>query len=239
MDFFDRHKALIITTLIFLILILTMYNINISNENRRVRETLIDLNDLRQEKLPQEEPQPEEEAAPRPKKQPGLKTHQAYNQDQQEPSPDVNSRLKEIFKKNAARQKAATEEGSTTSGEFVLPKQDDNKTNQRSEGDRTTRATSVQKGNLRNSSIAFSLLGRQAIDIPNPVYTCDTAGKVVINITVNTAGEVTETSFNERASSTSNECLVEQALQYAAGAKFSELRSRRAQPGTITYYFQD
>lgn len=241
MDFFDRHKALIITVLIFCILILLMYNINISNESKKIRETLIELNELRPLPVPEEEqPQPEPDPpAPQPQR-PTFETHQAYNQNEQESSSNVDSRLEEIFEKNAAQQEASEDEAAQTSqGDIAI---NNNKTQERkkaSEGDNSSQETSVKQGTMRNSSISFSLVGRTAVDIPNPIYTCDTPGRVVVNITVNATGDVVKTSLNKNASTTSNECLTDMALDYASNAKFSRLAGRNSQPGTITYNFQN
>ena len=240
MGFFDRHKALIITALIFSVLLLSMYNIRISNTNAKVRETLIQLNDLRTEEIAEEEKQEPEEAEETPpqRPQPNLQTHQAYNQNQQSEQ-EVQSRLEEIFQKNAAEQEASEAENSeATSGDFALQQQKRKEKQRASAGDNSTSEISTGKGSLRNSSIAFSLVGRSAIDIPNPIYTCDRAGKIVVNITVNAAGEVISTSINDASSTTSNECLTTKAQEYAAGARFSRLPGRNSQPGTITYYFQ-
>ncbi|WP_029037314.1 energy transducer TonB family protein [Salinimicrobium xinjiangense] len=242
MDFFDQHKALIITILIFSILILSMYNINISNESKKIRETLIELNDLRPEPAPEEQqPEPEETEPPAPQpQQPNFETHRAYNQNQQESQKNLESRLDEIFQKNAAKQDASEEESTEPAkGDVAL---NNNRTRERqkaSEGDNSTKKTSVTPGTMRSSSISFSLLGRTAVDIPNPIYTCDRRGRVVVNITVNAAGDVVRTSINKNASSTSNQCLTDMALEYAAGAKFSRLAGRDSQPGTITYNFQN
>lgn len=242
MDFFDRHKALIITILIFSILILSMYNINISNESKKIRETLIELNDLRPEPLPPEQQTPPEEPET-PEQQPqrpAFETHQAYNQNEQESRSNVDSRLEEIFQKNSAEQEASEEESSEpTAGDVAI---NNNKTRERqkaSEGDNSSTQTSVKEGTMRNSSISFSLMGRRAVNIPNPIYTCDTAGKVVVNITVDAGGNVVKTSINKNASTTSNECLTQMAMEYAAGARFSPLAGRDSQPGTITYNFQN
>ena len=240
MDFFDRHKALIITTLIFSILILSMYNINISNESKKIRETLIELNELRPPPPPEEEqPQEPEPPAPQPQR-PTVATHRAYNQNEQESQSNLESRLEEIFQKNAAQQEASEDEATATSqGDIAI---NNNRTQERkkaSEGDNSSKETAVKQGTLRNSSISFSLVGRSAVDIPNPIYTCDTPGRVVVNITVNATGDVTRTSINKNASTTSNECLTDMALDYAANAKFSSLAGRNSQPGTITYNFQN
>lgn len=241
MDFFDRHKALIITVLIFSILILSMYNINISNESKKIRETLIELNDLRPEPLPEEQPQPEDPEPPTPQPpRPAFETHQAYNQNQQESKSNVESRLEEIFEKNAAQQEASEEEANKTSeGDVAVNSNKEQRKQKASEGDNSTKETSVKKGSMRNSSISFSLTGRTAVDIPNPIYTCDRSGKVVINITVNALGNVLKTSVNKAASTTSNECLTDMAQEYAIKARFSRQPGRDSQPGTITYNFQN
>jgi len=89
----------------------------------------------------------------------------------------------------------------------------------------------------KRTSISYSLVDRNAYDLPPPIYTCIQGGKVVINIKVNSGGSVIETSFNEKSSTTSNGCLVDNALAYAAKASFSS-DSKAAQKGTITYIFQ-
>lgn len=240
MGFFEQHKALIITTLLFAILVLSMYNINISNSNEKVRETLIELNNLRQEENQREPEKAREEPEPQePSPRENLRTHQAFNQERQESKSNVESRLDEIFQKNAALQTASEAENTESgSGEYYVSKSTANKRQRASEGDQSSETLSSKKGNFRSSSIAFSLVGRTAVDIPNPVYTCDQGGKVVVNITVNAEGAVTSTSVNKASSTTTNECLVERALQYARGAVFSRLAGRNSQPGTITYFFQ-
>ncbi|NJW53002.1 energy transducer TonB family protein [Salinimicrobium oceani] len=240
MDFFDRHKALIITILIFSILILSMYNINISNESKKIRETLIELNNIPPTPPPQEQ-QPVEPEPPAPQPQrPSFETHRAFNQNQQESQGNLESRLDEIFQKNSAQQEASEENATEpASGDVAL---NNNKTSERkkaSEGDNSSKDTSVKKGTMRNSSISFSLVGRSAVDIPNPIYTCDRRGRVVVNITVDARGTVISTSINKNASSTTNECLTDMALEYAANARFSPLAGRNSQPGTITYNFQN
>jgi hypothetical protein len=60
MDFFDRHKALIITTLLFSVIILALYSFTLSSNNAKTRELLVDLDNFRVEELQKEEPEPEE-----------------------------------------------------------------------------------------------------------------------------------------------------------------------------------
>lgn len=240
MDFFDEHKALIITVLLFSVMLLAMYNINISNANEKVRETLIELNDLRPQEPKEEEVKEQKQKSLADQQSQSVKTHQAFNQDQKESESKMKSRLEEIFQKNSAEQKAAEDADSKTSpGDYKLAENRRKKIQKASEGNNTTDETSLKKGSLRSSSISFSLQGRSAIEIPNPIYTCDTSGKIVVNITVDQYGQVIGSSINKRSSTSSNECLTDKALQYAADARFSKLPGRMSQPGTITYNFQN
>lgn len=242
MGFFEENKALIITVLLFSILILLMYNIRLSNADREFKEMLVDLEQLEPEDLPdeeeREEQQPEEAEIPAPQET-TVRTHQAFNQNTEETSENFQDRLNQIFEKNAAEQTASEEEDTETGrGEYNITRNTRNRAQQQSDGNNTSRETSTNTGSLADSSISYSLVGRSAVEIPNPIYTCDVSGKIVVNIVVNADGFVTDTSINKGSSTSDNQCLRENALLYAAGAVFSRLPGRNRQKGTITYYFQ-
>ncbi|HET8753704.1 MAG TPA: hypothetical protein VFM59_05020 [Salinimicrobium sp.] len=239
MDFFDRHKALIITLLLFSLMILGLYNIRLSNSNKELTATLIDLQNYKIEEAEKEQKQEIQQKNVQAPKPNSVKTHQAYNENQEEAQENFESRLDEIFQKNSAESEASDNESSnTSSGEFQINKNKPKETAKQSDGNNSSEEISAKTGTLRNSSISFSLVGRKAIDIPNPIYTCDTFGTVVVNITVNAEGAVVNTSINEAASTTTNECLTAKAREYAAGAIFSKMARRSSQIGTITYNFQ-
>ncbi|HEY9185316.1 MAG TPA: hypothetical protein VIM94_08325 [Salegentibacter sp.] len=196
---------------------------------------IVDLDSF--ESLEEETPEPEEET-PEPQKSISQKTHRAFDENQEARQENFERELEEIFEKNSAQsEKASENENETKNGEYNFQKSSQKK-QQASHGNEASQKISTQAGSLRNSSISFSLKGRNAINIPNPVYTCDRAGKVVINIRVDSGGRVLETSVNKASSTTSNQCLIDNALLYAADATFSELPGRDNQPGTITYEFQ-
>ncbi|MCP9199542.1 energy transducer TonB [Gramella sp. GC03-9] len=234
--FFDKHKALILTTLSFAVLILALYNFKLASGNQETAEMLVDLEQFKVEE--KEELKPEEET-PQPKSRRNVQTHQAYNQDKETREADFNKRLNEIFEKNSAQQEETENENTADSeGRIAVNKKNSDKKQQRSDGDNSEKEQSQASAAYDYSSISFSLKGRNAVKIPNPVYTCDTPGKVVVNITVDASGYVIDTSINRRSSNTTNECLLERALEYSAGAKFTKLAGRDSQPGTITYYFK-
>lgn len=244
MEFFERHKALIITLLSMSILLLLMYNIQLSSANRDLRGTLVDLQNIEMEEPAEEDEQPEPEPEPQQQetRRPdpsSVRTHQAFNQNQEEQQQNFEDRLNEIFEKNAAEQTESEEESTEeTQGDFNLNPTQRERTQERSDGNNATNETSTRTGSIKNSSISFSLVGRSGVAIPNPVYTCDVSGKIVVNITVNAEGMVTKTSINKASSTSSNQCLIDRAQEYAANAQFSELPGRNSQIGTITYYFQ-
>lgn len=236
MDFFDKHKALIITCLLYSIVLLALYNFSLSNNNKQVRELLVDLENFQMEEPVEEEPEKEE--IPPETNRETAQTHQAFNENTEAREENFNSQLDEIFQKNSASQLESTQdESSGTSGSFNFQNQK-KEVAKRSDGNQKTQATSTKSGGIDFSSISFSLVGRSAREIPNPVYTCDTPGKIVVNIAVNAQGRVISTSINKGSSSTTNECLTEQALSYATQAIFSSLSGRDSQPGTITYQFK-
>lgn len=94
-----------------------------------------------------------------------------------------------------------------------------------------------KKSAYRQSTVGYSLEGRTALKIPNPVYTCDARGIIVINITVNGQGVITKKEYNKQASTSTNGCLIDQAMDYLSRAYFDN-SSKPSQIGTVTYDFQ-
>lgn len=234
MDFFDKHKALIITVLSCSLLLLILYNLHLSNSRQASGEMLVNLDEYIKEKAEQKEVENQKQPEPQSKQ---VKTHRAFNENQEARKENFDRQLNEIFDKNSAKQEESSE-NETAEGDYNINKPKDKKVQKASHGDDSSKKTSTKSGGIRDSSISFSLKGRNAVVIPNPVYTCDYAGKIVINITVNAEGMVTETSYNKASSTSDNECLIEQAMKYAEDARFSKLAGRDQQPGTITYHFK-
>ena len=89
----------------------------------------------------------------------------------------------------------------------------------------------------RASTVTYSLVDRSEVYLPPPIYLCEKGGKIVISITVDWKGNVTSASYNN-ASSSSDGCLVERALEYAKAARFNADSSKEKQIGTISFFFQ-
>ncbi len=236
MDFFDKHKALIITILFCSVLLLALYNFSLSDNNKKAREFLLDLEQLREE--PEAEEQQPEEIEEQSDNDQMVETHRAYNQEEETREENFSEELNEILDRNSASKSESTTEENASAGDYSVDQQSRDETRKESQGDDTSDEISTRSGGIDNSSIFFSLRGRSAVFIPNPVYTCDRSGKIVVNITVNAEGRVVRASINESSSTSNNECLTDQALQYARQAVFSKLPGRNSQPGTITYHFK-
>ncbi|XCF06821.1 TonB family protein [Tamlana crocina] len=94
----------------------------------------------------------------------------------------------------------------------------------------------LAENNNHKSTISYSLSNRKKVYIPIPVYLCEVDGKIVVNITVNANGKVTDAYLNS-SSNSSNECLIEHALEYAKKSKFNADPSKSSQIGSITFNF--
>lgn len=88
-----------------------------------------------------------------------------------------------------------------------------------------------------NVTTAFKLEGRTAIYIDIPAYKCEGGGQVLVNISVNRNGKVVGANV-EKATSTSDRCLISEALASARACKFNTSQSADdPQRGTILYTF--
>lgn len=84
----------------------------------------------------------------------------------------------------------------------------------------------------------FNLGGRSlgTGSLPKPVYNVQEEGRVVVNITVNPAGQVIATGINPQTNTVSS-ALRKAAEDAAKKARFNEIDGLNNQTGTITYYF--
>jgi len=95
----------------------------------------------------------------------------------------------------------------------------------------------TKHSNNKNTTNSYRLVNRKATYFPNPVYTCDAYGKVVLHIEVNSLGKVTLATINTNSSTTNNACLLESAIGYAKKARFTKSENKPLQMGSITYIF--
>jgi hypothetical protein len=85
--------------------------------------------------------------------------------------------------------------------------------------------------------ISYNLKGRKAYSLPNPGYTCNGSGVVVVQIKVDKSGSVKFADFSAAQSNHATECMIERALKYAKKSRFDYVSGAGMQTGTITYKF--
>ncbi|MDR2928951.1 MAG: TonB family protein [Cytophagaceae bacterium] len=101
-------------------------------------------------------------------------------------------------------------------------------------------ATNRQGTGLGNAGNSFSLSGRNISgSLPKPVDNCNEQGVVVIDITVDKTGKVTDATYSQRGTTNNSPCLIKAAEAAAKKAKFNNDPNAAAyQKGTITYSFE-
>lgn len=86
--------------------------------------------------------------------------------------------------------------------------------------------------------ISFSLSGRTPQALPKPDYNIQREGIVVVEVTVDKNGNVTNAVPGVRGSTTINDYLMTSARNAAMRAKFNVIDAPAFQKGTITYHFK-
>lgn len=251
MPLLDKHKALVIAVLTVSIFTVGLLSLKFSAKDSLPNSIMYNLNfeEVEElEKLFEELRDPIENIE--------IETHRAFNEAEKAIDSDLtNASSKESGKKDITSNEKSIDEqileelanapdliailddkarlAALNAPKVPTPKPKNKKT---SAGDDTSNDIAFRNTANRSSSMHYNLAGRNEVDFPNPIYTCDKPGKIVVNILVNSYGNVVETSLNKAASTSNDWCLVENALQYAERATFNA-SDKLSQPGTITYLF--
>ena len=230
-----KESAFVLTLLLMLILVVAFIFVKVNNRTQEIWIEIPPKEELT-ELLKEEELTPKEDIEPE------AVTTRAYNQSDASirHSEDFKT-LDELLSQNMQNQQEASpqqeEEGIEEKPKETSPKKIDDGLSFK-ELEKYKQNTSATKTANKRTLISYFLQGREAItELPNPVYTCEESGKVVINITVDAQGYVIQAKYNKSSSSTSNGCLVDNAIYYAQKARF-DTGDKPKQTGTITYQFQ-
>ncbi|NJX15351.1 hypothetical protein [Tamlana crocina] len=222
-----------ITFLIAGTVILSVFNIGLKKHSEFISESYYE---LEPEKDPEEAAEKQETETEANKTK--AETNNAFNESQKE------KHFAQAFKRIAPpedyipKNSDISKNSHSAKRDYKLP--DDSKLNAE-ELSKFNKANEVLKkqlaeNNNHKSTISYSLSNRKKVYIPIPVYLCEVDGKIVVNITVNASGEVTDAYLNT-SSNSSNECLIEHALEYAKKSKFNADPSKSSQIGSITFNF--
>lgn len=228
MNFNYSYKAFVITILLLGNLYLLFYFSKLP-DNQSITEEEFEIEYSLEELIP------EEDIAQVSEEKIKIETHQVYSEaeefikelesDRKENSESIEDKLSEI---NDAISDSKSERVAIPSEKKIEPNNDAKSTNLES-----TLATT----NKSKSTNSYRLINRKVIVFPNPVYTCGSFGKVVLHIEVNANGYVIMTSVNKNASTTTNLCLIDSAIDYAKKARFTKDANKPSQMGSITYVF--
>ena len=228
------YRSLVITTLLFGILFLAFKSITLS-KYEVVKEESFDVEYADEDVLL------EDELASLTQRDLKVETNRAFNEAEKFISELENEREVETEALEGKEQTDDTSADPNDSGNGTKPitsKKDlSEKKEDFSNGRNETKEVSVKNSSKRNSTVSYRLLKRSALNLPNPVYTCNSYGKVVINIEVSETGRVKKATYSKKGSTTKNECLIDNALAYAKNARFTTEAQKFKQLGTITYNF--
>ena len=225
----NTYKALIITIFLSTIVLFLGFTIHIKKKSELVAETYfeMDAQELVEEEL--------EELEALLKSFDNITTNEAFNENQKQEAledAEFEKLLEEIRNRNNVtepQEKPKESEQESTPDENPAFNDINDIINKRSEKNRNN--------SNKNSSISYSLVDREYTFLPTPVYLCEYGGKIVINITVDSNGNVIDAYLNS-SSASSNGCLIDSALEYAKAAIFSINPAKPSQLGTITFLFK-
>lgn len=236
MNLTRSHLAFLITLFSLSIVVLTLFNIHLGAQIEEEYAIEMSLADEDLEAMLEEMEEPEKaESDP-------IKTHMALNETAKPRygDPEPLKTLEEILAERA--QNEGTEPAESTNSEdfsnsleqLAQLREEKKELLGQKEAEKKEYTQFLSE---KRTTISYSLLNRNHLELPPPIYTCIEGGKVVINIVVDSRGFVTDASFNDKSSTTSNGCLVEKGIEYAQMSQFSP-SDKASQKGTITYLFQ-
>lgn len=223
MNFNYSYKAFVITILILGNLYLLFYFIKLPSNS-------IILEEEYEIEYALEEVIPEEELASVSEEEIKIETHKVFSEDQ---------KFIEELETNRKENSEAIEDKLSEINEVISDSKSERKDDlvvEKKSKSNLPEAILATTNNSKSTN-SYHLLNRKVIEFPNPVYICDSFGKVVLLIEVNANGYVSMTSVNKNASTTSNLCLIESAIDYAKKARFTKNKNKPSQMGSITYIF--
>lgn len=231
------YRAFLITSLITGCLVLFLFSVKLSKEKKESNVETYDVVIAPENLLPEDL-----EIATLTPQVVKVETNRAYNEAEKFITTIENNdnEITETTEGKLQEMNEALENSKNANngiGTLIITKPEEKKKTKFSNSDSKKEGEAVVKSGNRNTTISYQLVNRKDINLPNPVYTCDGFGKVVINIEVNNLGKVVKNSYNKTASTTLNECLIDAALDYSELARFNTNASKAKQLGTITFNF--
>jgi hypothetical protein len=241
LNFIERHKIGILTTIIFHLLLITGFLVmqfGTLTQKKESKQVFIDFSDP--DELQKQIEQKKEEIKALSQKEFLKNMQQEYlghNLPVNEANHDANKSIDKMvtdikqelnIKENDQRQ-VVEKETPVEKKEAKIPQQKSEYTTN-SKGERT-----FYKG---ATTVSYFLEGRMHTYFPVPVYQCQGSGKVYMNIDVDQRGYVIQANIDKAKSQITDECLIEAAKRAALTAHFNEKSNApEKQSGYIVYIF--
>ena len=232
----NTHKAMIITILLTFTVVLMAFNFHIRKKNALVAETYYEL--LSEDEIIKEKETLEEIL----KSFDDLNsTNQAFNETRKYDNFE-DEEFQETIDKIRNRNTEANDVSDTSEPTKTMTASDNSNMDsynsvQELIDQQNKNKSSAKNSANANSTMSYSLVDRTLLNNPTPIYLCEEGGKIVISITVDQQGNVTDASYNNASAST-NGCLIDHALEYAKAARFDASPGKPSQIGSITFYFK-
>lgn len=241
MDWIEQHKAVIITGLVTGIVVFGMFSIHITKKSNYIAESYYELE-------PEIETIEEQLESLKDLKSPSA--NKAFNEDQEYKdmmknfktvSPDDFERTTQTLESEKTNRvnEETTVNSSYSNGNAYALKSDETNSYKKLQDQlkrRKDNQKAVDEHSKSRSTLTYSLKGRTLQYYKTPRYLCEYGGKIVVSIRVDENGTVYDAYING-SSNSSNQCLVDQALEYAKSARFNSSQETE-QLGTITFLFK-
>jgi hypothetical protein len=237
MNFNYSYRAFLITSLLFGILFLLMFSIKLKS---KVEEEVAEYDIEYAEEILQELLEEEENELAVASEKMNIETNRAYNEAEKYISKAETDRadVDETTEEKLSEIDEAIGSTSENKNSIAEAREKIKSTREKLEAlKKANKKRAAVKGANRKTAISYRLVDRTAIYLPNPVYTCEGGGKIVLNMEVNDRGKIIKLSYNKNLSTTSNGCLIDSAIEYANQASFTSAPGKEKQLGTITYNF--
>ena len=242
LDFIERHKVGILATIMFHLLLITVFLVLQLNALKpKKAETQVFIDFALPEDLQKEIKQKQEEVKKLNSQQFLKNMQQEYlghnipvnEADNSKQSVDkmVNEIKNELNIKENQPQDRAQEQ-------TPLKKVETKEVTKVNKPEFTTNAKGERTFYKGPTTITYYLEGRNHVYIKTPIYQCQGSGKVAMEIVVDQNGYVITATVNKKDSQITDECLIEAATNAALVTRFDAKNSAPAkQAGRITYIF--
>lgn len=230
-SFSNTEKSISVTLFIMFCLVISLLVVQLHN---REKEVLIEMSLDPEELADLEIPKPQETEDITELQNNSKMTISAYNESDMDlqHSQDALKTLDEIMAER--EMKEANNElitSNSVKNDFVLPTD--------MGLDKETKLPENKSVVNKNALVKYALTDRTLrTELPNPIFTCERYGKIIVVIKVDEGGNVIDATIDKINSTSSDGCLIENALAYAQQAQFNTAIGRGIQIGTITYSFQ-